>query len=179
MSDASSEDDPTTELKIQAADMTPSIQKAAMQATIHALKTYSTEKHIAESIKQNFDQLYEPTWHCIVGRNWGSCVTHTKVNSSGGGGKTKPVRFICFFLPYPVKLHPNAVQGPYDFTVQIIVKPQGPCCFPHHTTTTPNITLWDVVFFVFCPNHPSPASHLITFALIFLQTSLKYKLCIY
>lgn len=59
--------------------MPTSIQKSAMQSTIHALRTYTTEKHIAESIKQNFDQLYEPTWHCIVGRNWGSCVTHTKV----------------------------------------------------------------------------------------------------
>ena len=50
-----------------------------MQSTVHALRTYTTEKHIAERVKQNFDQLYEPTWHCIVGRNWGSCVTHTKV----------------------------------------------------------------------------------------------------
>ena|SRR6218665_1611414 len=71
--------DPASELKIQAADMPPTMQKSAMQATIHALRAYSTEKHIAESVKQAFDQLFEPTWHCIVGRNWGSCVTHTKV----------------------------------------------------------------------------------------------------
>nr|XP_046914036.1 uncharacterized protein LOC124494810 [Dermatophagoides farinae] len=77
---SSADDDPALELKIQAADMPASIQKSAMQSTIHALRTYTTEKHIAESIKQNFDQLYEPTWHCIVGRNWGSCVTHTKSN---------------------------------------------------------------------------------------------------
>lgn len=76
----SSDEDPSTELKIQAADMPPHMQKTALQSTIHALRTYTTEKHIAESVKQNFDQLYEPTWHCIVGRNWGSCVTHTKVS---------------------------------------------------------------------------------------------------
>ena len=76
---SSEETDPATELKIQAADMPPHMQKSAMQSTVHALRTYTTEKHIAESVKQNFDQLYEPTWHCIVGRNWGSCVTHTKV----------------------------------------------------------------------------------------------------
>ncbi|UXI21466.1 FAS-associated factor 2-like [Sarcoptes scabiei] len=79
-SSTSSDDDPTNDLKIQAADMPTAIQKSAMQSTIHALRTYTTEKHIAESIKQNFDQLHEPTWHCIVGRNWGSCVTHTKSN---------------------------------------------------------------------------------------------------
>ena len=76
---SSDETDPATELKIQAADMPQHMQKSAMQSTIHALRTYTTEKHIAESVKQNFDQTWNPTWHCIVGRNWGSCVTHTKV----------------------------------------------------------------------------------------------------
>ena len=70
----------TAELKIQAADMPVQMQKAAVQSTNHALKVFTTEKHIAESIKQDFDQLYQPTWHCIVGRNWGSCVTHSKAS---------------------------------------------------------------------------------------------------
>lgn len=26
--------------------------------------------------KQEFDKKYNPTWHCIVGRNFGSYVTH-------------------------------------------------------------------------------------------------------
>jgi dynein light chain LC8-type len=25
---------------------------------------------------QEFDKKYNPTWHCIVGRNFGSYVTH-------------------------------------------------------------------------------------------------------
>ena len=56
------------------------MQKAAVQSATHAIKVFTTEKHIAESIKQDFDQLYQPTWHCIVGRNWGSCVTHSKAS---------------------------------------------------------------------------------------------------
>ncbi|XP_054157058.1 uncharacterized protein LOC128955415 [Oppia nitens] len=68
------------ELKIQAADMPQQMQRAAIQSTSHAIKVHTTEKHIAESIKQDFDQLYQPTWHCIVGRNWGSCVTHSKAS---------------------------------------------------------------------------------------------------
>ena len=27
-------------------------------------------------IKKEFDRKYNPTWHCIVGRNFGSYVTH-------------------------------------------------------------------------------------------------------
>lgn len=31
---------------------------------------------IAAYIKKEFDKRYNPTWHCIVGRNFGSYVTH-------------------------------------------------------------------------------------------------------
>ncbi|XP_053212590.1 uncharacterized protein LOC128396090 isoform X2 [Panonychus citri] len=73
-----SEEEINRELKIQAADMSPLMQRSAVESALQALRLYNTEKHIAESIKQDFDRIFEPTWHCIVGRNWGSCVTHTK-----------------------------------------------------------------------------------------------------
>lgn len=66
------------EFKIQAADMPLHMQRAALHGAIQAVRLYTTEKHIAESIKSDFDQMFSPTWHCIVGRNWGSCVTHSK-----------------------------------------------------------------------------------------------------
>ncbi|XP_028967254.1 uncharacterized protein LOC100907773 [Galendromus occidentalis] len=66
------------ELQIQAADMPLEMQKTAVQSALQAIRLYGSEKHVAEAIKQDFDQLYSPTWHCIVGRNWGSCVTHSK-----------------------------------------------------------------------------------------------------
>ena len=31
---------------------------------------------IAENIKNQFDERWEPYWHVIVGRNFGSFVTH-------------------------------------------------------------------------------------------------------
>lgn len=31
---------------------------------------------IAAFIKKEFDKKHNPTWHCIVGRNFGSYVTH-------------------------------------------------------------------------------------------------------
>lgn len=31
----------------------------------------NVEKDVAESIKKEFDKKHGPTWHCIVGRNFG------------------------------------------------------------------------------------------------------------
>lgn len=36
-----------------------------------ALEKYNIEKDIAAFIKKEFDKKYNPTWHCIVGRNFG------------------------------------------------------------------------------------------------------------
>ncbi|RWS07630.1 uncharacterized protein B4U79_04429, partial [Dinothrombium tinctorium] len=68
----------SSELKVQAAEMPLHMQKAAIKCASQACHIFTTEKHIAESIKQDFDSQFKPTWHCIVGRNWGSCVTHSK-----------------------------------------------------------------------------------------------------
>ena len=37
---------------------------------------HDEEKDIAEYIKLEFDEMYAKNWHCIVGRNFGSYVTH-------------------------------------------------------------------------------------------------------
>ena len=34
------------------------------------------EKDIVVHIKKEFDKKYSPTWHCTMGRNFGSYVTH-------------------------------------------------------------------------------------------------------
>ena len=41
-----------------------------------AMDKFSIEKDVAAYIKKEFDKKYNPTWHCIVGRNFGSYVTH-------------------------------------------------------------------------------------------------------
>ena len=40
------------------------------------LEKYNIEKDIAAFIKKEFDKKYNPTWHCNIGRNFGSYVTH-------------------------------------------------------------------------------------------------------
>jgi len=37
---------------------------------------WTMEKDIAAGIKKDFDSKYGPTWHCVVGSNFGSYVTH-------------------------------------------------------------------------------------------------------
>lgn len=39
-------------------------------------KIKQSPREIAGHIKLAFDELYGPAWHCIVGRSYGSFVTH-------------------------------------------------------------------------------------------------------
>jgi dynein light chain LC8-type len=52
------------------------MQQDAVDCAMHALDKYNIEKDIAAYVKKEFDKKYNPTWHCIVGRNFGSYVTH-------------------------------------------------------------------------------------------------------
>ncbi|MED6273629.1 Dynein light chain 2, cytoplasmic, partial [Characodon lateralis] len=61
---------------IKNADMTEDMQQDAVECATQALEKYNIEKDIAAYIKKEFDKKYNPTWHCIVGRNFGSYVTH-------------------------------------------------------------------------------------------------------
>jgi len=42
-----------------------------------AFEKHSMEKDIAEYIKKEFDKNHGPTWHCIVGRNFGNILLPT------------------------------------------------------------------------------------------------------
>ncbi|CAG0893356.1 unnamed protein product [Cyprideis torosa] len=57
---------------IKNADMSEEMQQDAVDVANQALEKYNIEKDIAAFIKKEFDRKYNPTWHCIVGRNFGS-----------------------------------------------------------------------------------------------------------
>lgn len=61
---------------IKNADMSEDMQSDVVECATQALEKYNIEKDIAAYIKKEFDKKYSPTWHCIVGRNFGSYVTH-------------------------------------------------------------------------------------------------------
>ncbi|KAI0549586.1 dynein light chain type 1-domain-containing protein [Xylaria curta] len=62
--------------QIKSADMTEDMQQEAIDVAQEAMGKFTIEKDIAQHIKKTFDERKGPTWHCIVGRNFGSFVTH-------------------------------------------------------------------------------------------------------
>ena len=61
---------------IKNADMAENMQQEAVDCAATALEKYKIEIDMAAYIKKEFDKKYSPTWHCIVGHNFGSYVTH-------------------------------------------------------------------------------------------------------
>ena len=82
---------------VKNADMSEDMQQDAIDIATQALEKFNIEKDIAAFIKKEFDKKYNPTWHAVVGRNFGSYVTH----------ETK--HFIYFYLGQvavlPTELH--------------------------------------------------------------------------
>ncbi|PPS07322.1 hypothetical protein GOBAR_AA13321 [Gossypium barbadense] len=56
---------------IKSVDMKDDMQKEAVNIAISAFEKNNVEKDVAEYIKKEFDKKHGPTWHCIVGRNFG------------------------------------------------------------------------------------------------------------
>mmetsp|Transcript_59582 Transcript_59582/g.119605 ORF Transcript_59582/g.119605 Transcript_59582/m.119605 type:complete len:103 (-) Transcript_59582:308-616(-) len=61
-------------------DMADDMLKDAITTAQKALDECSNFEadglEVAESIKKEFDERWEPSWHVFVGRNFGSFVTH-------------------------------------------------------------------------------------------------------
>lgn len=56
---------------VKNADMSAEMQQKAVDFAKEAMEQFTIEKDIASSIKKSFDKEYGPTWHCVVGRNFG------------------------------------------------------------------------------------------------------------
>ncbi|MBA0710626.1 hypothetical protein Golax_009903 [Gossypium laxum] len=56
--------------------MKDDMQKEAVNIAIAAFEKNNVEKDVAEHIKKEFDKRHGPTWHCIVGRNFGNPFFH-------------------------------------------------------------------------------------------------------
>lgn len=42
-----------------------------------AFDKYDSEELVAKYIKEKFEQKYDDTWHCIVGKSYGSCISYS------------------------------------------------------------------------------------------------------
>ncbi|KAK9050860.1 hypothetical protein SSX86_030163 [Deinandra increscens subsp. villosa] len=66
------------QVRVLVTDMPPFMQIHAFRCareTFDCLEKFSP-KQIALNIKKEFDKVYGPAWHCIVGSSFGSFVTH-------------------------------------------------------------------------------------------------------
>ena len=60
--------EPYKMIRIKNIDMAPDMKKSAIDCAKQAIDKYEIEKDIADFIRDEFDRIYNPTWHCIVGR---------------------------------------------------------------------------------------------------------------
>ncbi|KAL6627633.1 hypothetical protein ACP70R_031359 [Stipagrostis hirtigluma subsp. patula] len=58
-------------IQLKSADMKDEMRQEAFDIARVAFEKHTMEKDIAEYIKKEFDKNHGPTWHCIVGRNFG------------------------------------------------------------------------------------------------------------
>jgi len=70
----------TKKAVVKIADMSTEMQVDAVASATAALDKFTIEKDVASFIKKEFDKKHGPTWHCVVGRNFGSYVTHETKN---------------------------------------------------------------------------------------------------
>ena len=66
---------------VTSSDMTEEMQQDAIDCANQALEKSDVYKDMAFYIKREFDRKYNSTWHCIVGKSFGSYVSHEMGNS--------------------------------------------------------------------------------------------------
>mmetsp|Transcript_46618 Transcript_46618/g.129579 ORF Transcript_46618/g.129579 Transcript_46618/m.129579 type:complete len:92 (-) Transcript_46618:293-568(-) len=62
--------------QIKTVDMSEEMTEFAIETATFALGEYNIESLMANHIKREFDKKYSPTWHVVIGTNYGSHVVH-------------------------------------------------------------------------------------------------------
>ncbi|TGZ66881.1 hypothetical protein CRM22_005105 [Opisthorchis felineus] len=60
---------------VKSAVMSEDMLNEAIYISADVVKKHKKQKKIAEEVKKAMDKKYGPTWHCVVGKNYGSFVT--------------------------------------------------------------------------------------------------------
>ena len=63
---------------VKMAEMPNDMLDYAVSQALYGQENLCGEKEVAAHIKKVFDEKYKPTWHCLVGRNFSSFVSHEK-----------------------------------------------------------------------------------------------------
>lgn len=57
-------------------EMSDEMQASAIEIAKKAVQKCEKERDMAQFVKKAFDQKYQAPWHCVVGRQFGSYVSH-------------------------------------------------------------------------------------------------------
>uniref|UniRef100_A0A915LD48 Dynein light chain n=1 Tax=Meloidogyne javanica TaxID=6303 RepID=A0A915LD48_MELJA len=63
-------------IEVKETDMKPNMVNQAMDIVRDGIQKHSQDKDIASFVKDTFEQRFGPTWHCVVGRSFGSRVSY-------------------------------------------------------------------------------------------------------
>nr|CDS28610.1 dynein light chain [Hymenolepis microstoma] len=69
---------PHRKAEVKTTDMPDDMQQFAVEVAFAAIKTGGDNQEIASFIRNEMLREYSGNWHCIVGSNFGSEVTHGK-----------------------------------------------------------------------------------------------------
>ncbi|TPP58530.1 Dynein light chain DLC [Fasciola gigantica] len=58
-------------ISVRSSEMEEDKKQDAIAVTMEALELYDIEKNVAAHVKKMFDKKYGPTWHCVVGYQFG------------------------------------------------------------------------------------------------------------
>jgi dynein light chain LC8-type len=61
---------------VKASDMQPEQQQSVCDMAIAAFTKYQSESDVAKHLKKEMDVTFGQLWHCIVGKSFGSFVSH-------------------------------------------------------------------------------------------------------
>ncbi|XP_050026883.1 dynein light chain LC6, flagellar outer arm-like [Dermacentor andersoni] len=61
---------------VKATDIPEHMQQEAIGVATAAIEKHKILRDVAAFIKTEFDRKFGPTWHCVVGRSFGSYVTY-------------------------------------------------------------------------------------------------------
>lgn len=62
----------------KAGDVSDELREYIFNISVNAVKEFNLEREIAGAIKNQLDAKYGVTWHVIIGKSFGSYVTHEK-----------------------------------------------------------------------------------------------------
>ncbi|TPP57514.1 Dynein light chain DLC [Fasciola gigantica] len=57
-------------------EMNEAMLEHAVETTRKAFDKYTQDSEVAQFIKKEFDSQYNPTWHCVVGKTYGSYISY-------------------------------------------------------------------------------------------------------